>query len=425
MSVTRLDTPFLDGGIRSTNFFNGRLLSREDLQREQDAERAVHERLGRALGAGIVRGFEVEARSIGANSVTDPVVTVHAGLAVNRHGQTVALDRDVDVSLLKPTTAPTNGTALAGGFATCLPLDNTVYVVGTGVYLLSAAPASQKQGLAVVSGLNNTGASCNAKEVVEGVQFRLFQVKLTAAELVDDAHLRNVVAYKFFAADGADVDAVRDPFGIAAPAVTLTDPPLTDCDVPLALFQWTATGGLRWVDLWSVQRPLTEPPLEASWLVGGQRRAELGMAMLRQFRDQVRDLPKSGSPLLVVDNFARLPPVGLLPLDGPLGVGFFSRRSTQGLAVPLTVRGPAYIEGARVERLLEGGACYPPIDPLNGELLWLYFVRENRNGPLGSPMPAPYLIFASGHIPYAADARFDVAKWSFANYSLDNEPTGP
>ncbi len=59
MTRTQLDTPFLDGGIRSTNFFNGRLLSREDLQREQDAERAVHERLGRALGTGIAYGLEV------------------------------------------------------------------------------------------------------------------------------------------------------------------------------------------------------------------------------------------------------------------------------------------------------------------------------------------------------------------------------
>src|SRR5689334_7951386 len=138
MSATRLDTPFLDGGIRSTNFFNGRLLSREDMHREQAAERAIHERLGRALGAGVVHGFEVTAQAIGGSSITDPVVTVRAGLAVNRHGQTVALDRDVDVSLLKPATAPAAATPGAGAFGACKPAEEGVYVTGTGVYLLAA-----------------------------------------------------------------------------------------------------------------------------------------------------------------------------------------------------------------------------------------------------------------------------------------------
>jgi hypothetical protein len=425
MTRTQLDTPFLDGGIRSTNFFNGRLLSREDMQREQDAERAVHERLGRALGTGIAHGLEVVAQVIGGKSATDPVITVHAGLAINHRGQTVALDRDVDVSLLRPAAPAARGAPRAAGFDTCLPPDNAVYVTGTGVYLLAIAPASQKQGLAVVSGLNNTAAACNAREIVEGVQFHLYQVKLTAAELADDAHLRNAVAYKFFAADGAGTDAVRDPFGVPSPPIVLTDPPLPDCDVPLAVFQWTAAGGLRWIDLWSVRRRLSGPDREMAWLGAGGRDDALGVAMQLQFASQIGDVPRSGGPLLVVDNFARLPPIGVLPLGGPLGVGFFSRRNAQGTAVPLTVRGPVYIEGARVKRLLRDGACYPPIDLLSNELIWLYLVRENRNPPPGARTPLPYLIFASGHIPYAADARFDVAKWSFANFSLDSEPTGP
>src|SRR5690348_6839946 len=99
MSVTRLDTAFLDGGLRSTNYFNGRILSREDMQRDSDAHRALHQRLGLALGDGIVTGFEVEAKSIGGSSITNPVVTVRPGLAINRLGQTLALDRGVDVAL--------------------------------------------------------------------------------------------------------------------------------------------------------------------------------------------------------------------------------------------------------------------------------------------------------------------------------------
>ena len=420
MSVTRLDTPFLDGGIRSTNFFNGRLLSREDMQREQDAERAVHERLGRALDAGIVRGFEVEARSIGGNSVTDPVVTVHAGLAVNRHGQTVALDRDVNVSLLKPATAPTNGTTLAGSFATCLPPENAVYIVGTGVYLLSVSPASQKQGLAVVSGLGNAAAACNAKEVVEGVQFRLFQVKVTAAELVDDAHLRNVVAYKFFAADSAG--AVRDPFGLAASALTLTDPPLTDCDVPLALFQWTTTGGLRWVDLWSVRRRLAQMPGTDAWpMFPDARQDALGEAMLRQFQQHLGALRDVNAlPVHANDAFRWLPPAGLVPLGGITGaIGVDAAQFFDGF----TQRGPMFIEGARVSALLRLATRFPPIRTGDPELVWLYLVRENRQ-PQGGVVPTqPYLLFALGRLPCQVVPRFDVSHWDYANYALDNERT--
>lgn len=421
MSVTRLDTPFLDGGIRSTNFFNGRLLSREDMQREQDAERAVHERLGRALDAGIVRGFEVEARSIGGNSVTDPVVTVHAGLAVNRHGQTVALDRNVDVSLLKPAAAPTNGTTPIGGFASCVPPENAIYIVGTGVYLLSAAPASQTQGLAVVSGLGNTGAACSvAKEVVEGVQFRLFQVKLTAAELLDDAHLRNVAAYKFFAADSAG--AVRDPFGLAASVLALTDPPLTDCDVPLALFQWTTTGGLRWVDLWSVRRRLAQIPGTDAWPVFPDARQDaLGEAMLRQFQQHLGALRDVNAlPVRASDAFRWLPPAGLVPVGGIAGaIGVDAANFFDGF----TTRGPMFIEGARVSALLRLATRFPPIRAGDPELLWLYLVRENRQ-PQGGVVPKqPYLIFALGRLPCQVVPRFDVSHWDFANYALDNERT--
>jgi hypothetical protein len=419
MSVTRLDTPYLDGGIRSTHFFNGRLLSREDMQREQDAERAVHERLGRAIGAGIVRGLEVTARSIGGSSVTDPVVTVRAGLALNRRGQTVALDRDVDVSLLRPTAPPAADASRTGRFGDCLPPDTSVYVTGTGVYLLSVCPASQKQGLAVVNGLGNTGAPCNAKELVEGVQFRLAQVKLTAAELADDAHLRNVAAYKFFAAEGAGLDAARDPFGVPAAPAALTDPALTDCDVPLAVLHWTATGGLRFVDLWSARRRPTHPPLAGRIPLGvDDPMLALGEAVLFQFQDQLETL-RASPQLRAIDVFRWLPPVGLLPLGGSTGaLGFNAAVFFSGF----TTRGPLFIEGTRVRPLLQLATNSPPIQvglQPPGELVWLYRVRENQQSVDGAVPRQPYLIFALGRLPCQVEPRFDVSRWSFANYALE------
>lgn len=427
MTRTQLDTPFLDGGLRSTNFFNGRLLSREDMQREQDAGRAVHERLGRALGTGIAHGFEVQAKAIGGNSTTDPAVTVRAGLALNRLGQTVALDRDVEVSLLKPAAPSAGGTSPTGAFATCPPPDNTVYVTGTGVYLLSVAPAARKQGLAVVSGLHNTASTCNAKEIVEGVQFHLYQVKLTPAELADDAHLRNVVAYKFFAAEGAGTDAVRDPFGVPSAPVGLTDPQLPGCDVPLAVFQWTAAGGLRWVDLWSVRRRLALAPLRGHVPLGpaDPTQGALGEAMFFQFQDHI-DVLSLSPPLTASEVFRWLPPVGLLPL----GVGGASGFNATAFFSGFTTRGSLFIEGARVRALLQLATSFPPSQvPVPGqsqppELMWLYRVRENQPPPGVTP-PRPYLLFALGRLPCQVDPRFDVSHWNQVNFAFGGEPTGP
>lgn len=59
-----------EGGIESVNFFNGRLLSGQDLSREQAAQRQAAERMGLALGTGIAFGLEV---SRAPASVDDPL----------------------------------------------------------------------------------------------------------------------------------------------------------------------------------------------------------------------------------------------------------------------------------------------------------------------------------------------------------------
>jgi len=45
----------------------------------------------------------------------------------------------------------------------------------------------------------------------------------------------------------------------------------------------------------------------------------------------------------------------------------------------------------------------------------LYRVAETA---MAQPSAAPVLIFASGHLPYRADARFDLFHWDYANYAL-------
>src|SRR2546423_9301844 len=84
-----LQQPVLDGGIRSINFFNGRLLSARDLTREQTATREADRRLGQAVGDGIAYGLEV-SKTPGAGN-DSPAVSVEAGLAINRNGPTLML----------------------------------------------------------------------------------------------------------------------------------------------------------------------------------------------------------------------------------------------------------------------------------------------------------------------------------------------
>jgi hypothetical protein len=89
--------------------------------------------------------------------------------------------------------------------------------------------------------------------------------------------------------------------------------------------------------------------------------------------------------------------------------GFVSQRFFDGL----TVRGPFFIEGQRLTALLAAALAHPPLDVAAKEAIWLYRVRENTlRGE------RPYLLFAGGHVPYAAHAQYDLSHWDYANYAL-------
>lgn len=415
-----LDTPVLDGGIASTNFFNGRLLSSEDLSREQDARRFGAAQLGRAAGEGVVEGFWVSAQ-IGGSTLTQPLVTVKAGLAVNRLGQTLELPRDVDVSLLG---AQEDGSAVApsaGAFAACTEPGGGVYVAGTGVYLLAVCPASRKQGRAPASGLGGIGAPCTAKEVVDGVQFHLVRLDVSDEDLADEAHLRNAVAYGCFG------ESALQQFG-AAPYATPPDgwglvdelrpSRLADCDVPLAVVHWTDTGGIRFADNWSVRRRCVPPPQPDRWepWVGPRRAAECE-AMALQLDEHLGAL-STGTPQTAVatDIFLRLPPAGAVPLGGIQGsTGFAWPGFFAGVKIRATT---PVISAARAAALLRLSRAFPPIDLSTKELVWLYFVAENQRTLAGGAPAQPYAFFTSPHMPYAGDARFDVAHFNLGNIAL-------
>lgn len=409
-----LQQPVLDGGIRSINFFNGRLLSARDLTLEQSAYREADRRLGKAVGEGVAYGLEVSQAS--QSSAQSPGVSVAAGLAVNRRGQTLMLDARADIALVR--TAAAAGSSKV--FSECAPLQTSAYVSGAGVYLLTIAPAQTTEGRATTNGMNSAAATCNSDTIVNAVQFRLIQLDppITSAELQDKNHLRNLVAYKCF---GVDETAafITDPFGTEVKQWGLLDSlrpnQLTDCEVPLAVLYWT-DDGINFIDMWSVRRRIFGYAADAGWpLVTSERRTCEGEAMFLQFQAQVNDLMLLGTDLSTTkagDIFGYLPPIGLLPISSATSFNydrFFSE---------MTARAPIFIEGAQLRPLIREAVHYPPIDT-NGEIVvWLYVVRENAQAALASANPPQsYIVFATGHTWYRGEAHYDIHHWNFGNFS--------
>jgi hypothetical protein len=426
MDAKQLTEAIIDDGIFSPNFFNGRLLSGEDLTREQEANRTSRLRLGQAVGGGVAYGLEV-ATPTGVDTHLTPSVRVEAGMALNARGETLVLNHPTLLSLVRMTEGGAAPGA-AGPFTDCVPPQAGVHIADAGVYLLVISPASGRSGRAPVSGLGNTTAGCNTRYTVEGVQFRLVQVPLTAQELsvANAPLLRNQIAYKCFG-----YDAVRsfltDP--LTAPPTeygAIDDLPasrLGDCDVPLALLYWTTAGGIGFVDLWSVRRRLTHRAASARWtpLADDRRRSE-GEAMFLQFQEHAAALLSSaGDPRVAAatEHFRWLPPAGLLPLAGQGLPGFDYRQFFRNV----THREPVFAESARLEYVVREALGYAPIDLNSGEFVWLYEIRENRQMGTagGSAPPQPYLLFATGHMPFYGEARFDIARWNYSNYSSVNE----
>jgi hypothetical protein len=417
MTTQSLDQPFVAStALRSVNFFNGRLLTGDDLSREQATQSARLARLGRAVGDGIAWGFEVVEQPA-LSTKSQPVVTVSAGLAVSRAGAALELPSDLDVALYRDATSASPGAESGNLFADCQPGAGGTYTAGAGVYLLTVAPNEKGEGRAQVNGLGNDDAVCNVALEAEALAFRLIRLSLPLAQLAEKSLLRNRVAYACFGIDTLDA-AVADPFGSAATTWGLLDTlrtqTLSNSEVPLAVFGWSIDDGIQFVDLWSVRRRVTRRAAEGDWAgIASDRRNAEGEAMFLQFHAQLADLALAEpdpSTVLVTDSFEHLPPVGLVPLTAsPWPRGF----DLGAFFTSLTTTDPVYIEGAKLDDLVLQARGFPPIDLASDEAIRLYLVRENEQTGTGQP----YVVFANGHLPYRGDAEFDLAYWNFANYA--------
>ena len=425
MSTIELLKPVLNNGIETTNFFNGRLLSAEDLKRQEDAHARRFRDLGAAMGEGIACGLEVSATP-GVDQVAYPTVSVKAGLTCNRLGQTLRLESDIDVTL--SSTAAEAAIGRATVFKNCVPPTAQPFAQVNGVYLLTIFPAQSGEGLAPVSWLGDGVAPCNTDLTRETVRFRLVEIDLTDVDApADPKLLRNYLAYACFGYTTTS-NLIADPFGAAAQSYGLLDSlrpdTLMDCEVPLALIHWTTYNGIEFVDNWSVRRRITAPmnPGGPGYLLSDRRRSE-AEAMLMQFQEQIRDIAlllneKEKSIAEANTWFRWLPPAGFIPWAGKesFGGGF----SEKNFFKPLARREPVFVNGARVGHIIDEAMRFAPINLNDTELIWFYRLRENQQAveTAKSNKPQSSLLFTSGHMQWYGEARFDTARWNYANYSL-------
>lgn len=381
MSSLELLEPVLRGGIRSVNFFNGRLLTGEDLSAEQEANREARHRLGAAIGDGVAYGLEVSKAS-GA-STQNPTVTIKSGLALNRKGQALKLSADTDITLVRQTGATRTPTASSSIFRECQQaVQASVFLSSTsGVYLLTMAPAEGTEGRVSTSGLGNNVSTCVARYTVEGVQFRLLQLNLTGPELSDTNRLRNTLAYKCFGTGVLN----PNPFAQTQDSYGLLDSmrrnALTDYDVPLAVIYWTLYG-ISFIDLWSVRRRLTRSTTSSSFApyVGDRRRSECE-AMFLQFEEHLQEIYQEGGTnreqflktFGAVQRFSYLPSAGFLPIsafDSRFGFDptkFFGARlaaDIPGVSINVT------------RSMLQQSFNHEPINLSSSEKIQLFHIKE-------------------------------------------------
>ena len=365
------------GGLRSIHFFNGRLLTAEDLKAEQEAGRRRVHWLGQATGTGVISGLEVRATGVAT-------LQVSAGLALSRAGQAFALTADVALALQSSTrAAPGNG-----AFQPVRPAEAEA---GPEVYVLVATAASWQEERAPLSGLGTGGriSGTDSRYTVESVCFRLIPLSLPDGPADADS-LRNRAAHLCFGSTLSLPPAGPSPYG--ALAQLGAGGALTDADVPLALLGWWH-GQLHFLDMWSVRRRV-QPATAFPWpLGGGDGQAATAEAMLCQFQDQVEDLRRREADctqILAASRFCYLPPVGHLPL-GP--GGFRWQRFFASLAVEQFAPDPGFL-GARLQQ----ATAAAPIDLADPAPLWVcvspagdrafFLRREQPQAVIVQPSPA-------------------------------------
>jgi hypothetical protein len=430
----QLEQAILDEGVKFVHFFEGRILSGKDLRDEQQADRQQRRRLGRAVGAGIAVGLEVDLVS-GGGGGESPVVNVRPGWAVNLEGEPLGLCTAQNLELVRSMEQADESREI---FHTCVDVPPGMQIPnGIGFYVLAIGPASGFQGEAPKSGLDTAGVAsgCGKRYATLGIRFRLVRLDPLALSGVADpikneiadlaplstaqarSRLRNLLAHVCLGTPQTRALPV-DPFEVAdGDSVHLSygaiddlraSGALLDCEVPLALLSWTLAG-VGFLDLWAVRRRIVRSSIESAWplLASDRRRAEAEAAAF-QFQRHLSEL-RTALPdpqLARADEYFRyLPAAGIVQLADSSHVGFNADSFFQGL----DTSGPHPLDGARLIPLFDLSHSHSAIDlqpePGQPSLIWRYTVGENANAPSGIQR---YQVFATGHLPFQGDPLFEL-----------------
>lgn len=284
----------VEGAPRSA-FFNGRLLSAEDLTREQAARDGAERQLARLIGCGVAEGLAVSAG-------TGSVLHLSAGLGVTPSGVVIDIGNlDLDLSSAGRGASFSGFGNCAAGLAEGQPL--------AGLYLLTLTPAWAGQGRAATL-LGEVGA-CNRRTEQPAVRARLVEVQAPAG--LGTASLRNELAVALLSPGWGLTDVPaggrvgwwmrqRIAGGAAAPGLTAEE-------LPLALLQIDAQARPLWIDADSARRRLAPPPGRAGDAGPGAWPQSWGVEM-QAFAAQF--LTQLMAPRAEAGAFAWLPPT--LPL---------------------------------------------------------------------------------------------------------------
>lgn len=450
MSFKSLLEPIIESGIKNTNYFEGRLLSGKDLTEQEAANRRHRQQLGLTMGHGVVNGLNVSVESNGAEG-SDPVVRVEKGMAITLEGDVVELPLNyIDLKLSRSFEGLD---ASLTGFKSCSPLPSEKLVPsGAGLYILVMSPANAYEEYAPKSGLQKKGIAhnCGRAYLVEGVKFRLVKFdptlmpnisEATRSQLSDEllsttnpvtlsdienlSLMRNLVAHVCFGTDGV-MESATDPTFLNNPktavgldALVGLDEGFDSCDTPLAMIYWNLEG-IAFVDNWAVKRKASQRDIVAYSIPSFTRHSYSRSDESRlQFQDHIKFLQDEIADLSefnVIDYFRYLPPVGYIPVDiVNTGSGFTEKEFFDDLSIRKSV----FIEASGLVPVTQVAMTYWPIDLESEEFMWLYRTRENaQQADNLSISVQEYIVFASGHSPYAGNARFNLSKWDYSNYGL-------
>lgn len=427
MTERNLFRPVTDQGVRNPYFFEGRLLSGQDLREQLDA-RTQHDRyLGRALGSGIVHGLGVSIdNGRDGGDGQPPVVRVRKGLAINRLGDVIGLPQsDIQLALSRSLEEPRFE---AVDFRNCAGIPRDRYVPnGIAVYLLLMTPAAQFRERVPKSGLGDEGIArgCGSRYIQEGVEFRLLELPLSSlgsvasslvealqSGLLDGADyarksdlqrlslLKNQLAAictgaRQVLADSHTRDLVGAPRPVLPGAVIdelIERGDLCAEDVPLSLFYWSPEG-LAFVDNWAVRR-LADPGFCA------------GRLRLAQFTDHLSWLNDrlGTSPARRLDRYFRfVPPAALIPARiGRDEHGFRLVDFLSGYYRGVTDR----VNTGQINRMLDDSLGYPTLDLQEPAYLGVLTASDTSDLDVGEQRYALYFARDLLH----SDLRDDIAQ---------------